>query len=500
MIIYNIHSHLEWVSPWFHPRLQFTVPKPKVGGVYCGGVLQGVLCIGKRGRSAEEVVDRQPCLHRRCDLIERPRMGGECRMGYKHGFAVFLALLIAAARLAEGGGWEIVHRQSEGSAGSSTQPSIRYGHAMLAHQGQTLITHGYFFDRESGQATWKSDTWSLQMEPPYAFQQLSPGISQDKAFNAYNTHTLPEAPSGRFGTGGGARNGSFYLYGGHDGGYSRHGRQNYEPGYDFDELWRFDTTSNSWASLPATGTAVPGKRYLLASTVLGDHLLVYGGIQEGQGDVWSLDLVTLIWERLSPEVPSNAGGPGRRVGHDIVPVISPGKGPRGFVLYGGRLITSTESVLVNDAWFFDIGSRAWRKLAYTTESPSPRKYHAMTHTYLQVGDGSCCRAWREGLIGAGGCSGAWGWAWGAGTRGWWQRAWAGGWGHGCGQRLVAGGMGKRLVAGGRGYGQGGKAAWLGSWAGGWGRGAGAGGRGHGQRQGMGGQGRQHGWGPRGRWQ
>jgi hypothetical protein len=42
------------------------------------------------------------------------------------------------------------------------------------------------------------------------------------------------------------------------------------------------------ASLPDGSS--PGKRYLLAAAAVANQLLVYGGLNEGQGDVWAYDL------------------------------------------------------------------------------------------------------------------------------------------------------------------------------------------------------------------
>jgi hypothetical protein len=68
------------------------------------------------------------------------------------------------------------------------------------------------------------------------------------------------------------------------------------------ELWRFSIGKHSWKLLSPTGTASPGKRYLLATAVVGHTLVLYGGLSEGQGDVWGFDLLTNTWERLSEEV------------------------------------------------------------------------------------------------------------------------------------------------------------------------------------------------------
>lgn len=126
--------------------------------------------------------------------------------------------------------WEVVHEQTPRALGSSTSPSIRYGHSMNANGGDILMTHGYFFDRETGNATWMSDTWAMQSMPPHKWRRLVAGVPQDQAHASYSKGGMPVAPCGRFGHATAVLGGYMYLYGGHDGGMSRHGRQNYEPG------------------------------------------------------------------------------------------------------------------------------------------------------------------------------------------------------------------------------------------------------------------------------
>eukprot|EP00967_Tisochrysis_lutea_P008812 scaffold10561_cov24-Tisochrysis_lutea.AAC.1 len=58
---------------------------------------------------------------------------------------------------------------------------------------------------------------------------LLAGINQSRALQAYR-QGHPTQPCGRFGHGIGIFNDTLYMYGGHDGGYSRTGQHNYAPG------------------------------------------------------------------------------------------------------------------------------------------------------------------------------------------------------------------------------------------------------------------------------
>uniref|UniRef100_A0A7S3QY89 Uncharacterized protein n=1 Tax=Dunaliella tertiolecta TaxID=3047 RepID=A0A7S3QY89_DUNTE len=309
--------------------------------------------------------------------------------------------------------WRIIHQQTKDHGPGSRRPNIRYGHTITSYHGQMIVTHGYFYNAAQNLATWLSDTWALDMKS-YKWSLLSEGINQSRALQAYR-QGHPTQPCGRFGHGIGIFNDTLYMYGGHDGGYSRTGQHNYAPEHDFDELWAFSFQEKRWTLLAAKpdpallpiaankdgsssdNATTPGKRYLLASVVIDGVMIVYGGNKDGQGDVWALDLRQegKVWRRLSPERPRDQGGPGRRVGAAIFPVNFPGA-PRGFVLYGGRNAgkQGNEPVLLGDAWFFDLSTLKWRQLKMIGPAPSPRRYHGFTHMHIAVQEPGSSAVWR----------------------------------------------------------------------------------------------------------
>lgn len=247
-----------------------------------------------------------------------------------------------------------------------------------------VTTHGYYYDRGSSSPVWLSDTWAMDLaaSAPHAWRLLSDHLPHHEAHAAYSEDRVHRAPCGRFGHASAIVTDALYMYGGHDGGYSRTDRHDYQPGNDFAELWRFDLLRNTW-SLAGAAQPGPGKRYLHSTAAVDSRFVLYGGTHDGQGDVWSYSPESDSWEQLAVEVPEAQGGPGRRLGHALVgwgPVTLPtGAGAArssqgseadggsseeavGFLLFGGRVQEGNKTAIRDDVWFFDVRGRSWRKL------------------------------------------------------------------------------------------------------------------------------------------
>jgi hypothetical protein len=301
-----------------------------------------------------------------------------------------LLLLLALSALPPNGAWRVLHPQTKDPRGSDQQPAIRYGHASARLGDAWVLTHGYFFDHDSASPQWLSDTWSMDVHAPYSFRRVGAGIAREHTRAAYGAGRAPDAPYGRFGTASVAHGGSsVYLSGGQDGGHSQHDQDGYEPGYEYDELWRLDLTSGRWSHVQPRG-ATPGARFLHAMAAIGDRLFLYGGTSPGQGDVWAFDVGASEWQLLAPELPAGQGGPGRRSGHRMLPVAGQGQAGRsGFLVLAGRtFLEEGKFDLADDAWFFDVGSRRWQLLAPSGGGPPARMYHAADWLALQHADHS----------------------------------------------------------------------------------------------------------------
>ncbi|EFJ41310.1 hypothetical protein VOLCADRAFT_107754 [Volvox carteri f. nagariensis] len=232
--------------------------------------------------------------------------------------------------------------------------------------GKLLTTHGYYYNSQRSYATWLSDTWAMgAADGFYAWQRLSDHLSQSEAFDAYSTGRKPRAPCGRFGHVSAVIDDALLLYGGNDGGYSRTNLQDYKPGNDFDDLWRLDLVNHTWSPLQPAGEG-PGKRHMAGAAAVQGKLVLYGGIGRGRGDIWSYSPAENRWELLSVEVPKEHGGPGSRCGHALLPWLT--GLATGVIMYGGQSQLPNGSYTVHDdAWFFDLATRRWRKLQHAPE-------------------------------------------------------------------------------------------------------------------------------------
>ncbi len=161
--------------------------------------------------------------------------------------------------------WRVIHPQTPDAAGSRSSPSIRYSHTCNTYKGNMVTTHGYYYDRGSSSPTWLSDTWAMDLaSAPHAWRLLSDHASHHEAHAAYSSGRAHNLPCGRFGHASAIVGDALYMYGGHDGGYSRTNRHDYQPGNDFAELWRFNLLRKTWSLVVGAVRKVLGRAILVA--------------------------------------------------------------------------------------------------------------------------------------------------------------------------------------------------------------------------------------------
>ncbi|KAJ3288188.1 hypothetical protein HK104_008290 [Borealophlyctis nickersoniae] len=104
------------------------------------------------------------------------------------------------------------------------------------------------------------------------------------------------------------------------------------PEREHDELWQFDTTTNSWTNPMTTGDA-PSARSGHTATAVGKYLVLYGGLTRSPrpevfDEIYLLDTDSFVWTKL--DAAAEPPGPlGPRLDHDACLVTTVGKGSEG---------------------------------------------------------------------------------------------------------------------------------------------------------------------------
>jgi hypothetical protein len=141
-------------------------------------------------------------------------------------------------------------------------------------------------------------------------------------------------------------------------GFARDGRH--------DDTWALDLGTLAWQDVTPQGEK-PEKRCLhdIAYAPTAEEIYLYGGCSSGfgpcpQGDLWTLDVKSGVWEIKSPsgEVPSARENP----------AIAINTRTGNLILFGGK-----DDAAVNDLWEFSTANGTWRQVE--AEGPSGRNSH-----------------------------------------------------------------------------------------------------------------------------
>jgi hypothetical protein len=133
----------------------------------------------------------------------------------------------------------------------------------------------------------------------------------------------------------------------------------------FDDVHVLDLASMTWTRVETTGTG-PSARAAHGGCVVGERLVVFGGrdAQGRQGDTWTLDLTSLVWQRQGEQHAAPAG----RSFHTLVAL--PGAVPAA-LSFGG--MSTDGGALKHTLEVLDMRDFRWRTIDGTTaEWPSKR--------------------------------------------------------------------------------------------------------------------------------
>jgi N-acetylneuraminic acid mutarotase len=157
------------------------------------------------------------------------------------------------------GRWSVVQPEFRPLVGDNHHPSVRYSASVVLHEGQVVVTHGYFYDHDSRKPAWQSDAWVYKV--------------RDNKWQRVHRGEKHGAPSARYSASAVVHDGGLYMFGGDDGGHKQ-SMNNYIFKAWFNELWRFDLSRYTWSAvLPAGGaSSLPPKRALHCAVVLDDAM------------------------------------------------------------------------------------------------------------------------------------------------------------------------------------------------------------------------------------
>ncbi|HET7867348.1 MAG TPA: kelch repeat-containing protein [Burkholderiaceae bacterium] len=156
------------------------------------------------------------------------------------------------------------------------------------------------------------------------------------------------------------------------------GGSRYEPDFSgftaYDDLWAYDLGTRAWRQLRSV-TPGPVGRSGPAMWLAGDQLFVFGGIDAGfqpLNDLWRYDLLLRAWTQLIPN--GAAGSPPPR----HVAAVAPGALAGRLTLYGGETVTAQGFAFLNDTWSLDLLTLRWQDVtpAAPRNIDPPRNYAA----------------------------------------------------------------------------------------------------------------------------
>ena len=135
-------------------------------------------------------------------------------------------------------------------------------------------------------------------------------------------------------------------------------------------------TTPSWAQLNPTGTTPPARgKHTAIYDPVHQKMLIFGGtssLNPVNNDLYSLDLATLVWSKLSP----SGTGPSERTGHTAV--YDPNTGTAGAMIVFGGTNPLTDQYL-NDTYILDLSQISWEKVQPGLNVPSGRTGHSAVY-------------------------------------------------------------------------------------------------------------------------
>ena len=219
-------------------------------------------------------------------------------------------------------------------------PGGTYGSCVVTIEKEVYVFGGQIHNGPDTNLMWKLITSQQQL---YAWTTIKTG-------------TMQNTPSPRAYHSGWEFSGKLWTFGGNgcplEGYLNDNGEWNDGPN---NQVLCFDPSSQKWTNPKCNGTA-PCPRLGHASTIVGDHVWMFGGTNFDfyLNDLYQFDLISLTWT----EIQTSLAKPVQRQFCSLNAVSE-----HQIVLHGGLSESSGSDKKQNDTWVFDLQSLSWKQHA-----------------------------------------------------------------------------------------------------------------------------------------
>ncbi|MEM9155810.1 MAG: kelch repeat-containing protein [Cyanobacteria bacterium P01_F01_bin.33] len=146
----------------------------------------------------------------------------------------------------------------------------------------------------------------------------------------------------------------------------------------FDDLWRFDLSTNEWTEIQPVGPR-PLARAGCGCDIIGDGLFVFSGNGENfstDNELWRYDIVSQSWARLQADDVGDPSRPAARTQMIFIRIPTHNK----FLMIGGDAFVQLphppflDARTQEDVWIYDANRNHWTEFA-PKNTPEPARNH-----------------------------------------------------------------------------------------------------------------------------
>jgi N-acetylneuraminic acid mutarotase len=136
------------------------------------------------------------------------------------------------------------------------------------------------------------------------------------------------------------------------------------------DTWVYDVDADTWSEVPTTDAPWPVAQVAMAADASGERIVLWGGADREDEEVWTFDAGAAAWERSAPEPAPEPAWDACLAWVAGRMILTGGEGPTTVEIAEG--VTSREIRVRDEVWAFDPGSRVWTPLE---PLPAPMSGH-----------------------------------------------------------------------------------------------------------------------------